>query len=244
MARLIGGSQLKMRKLLQGFMVVVLLGSAATMLHAQDYRVFVEGGVSTLFDKRYYNVYGASFGSTYRTGNSFTAGAEIPVRKTLSVEGSYSMFRNNLAVTNFFNSTTPNSVIGYGVRGQRVSLDGLAHSTKLIKGVRPYLVIGLDYNRFTPTSAGAALAQSAGFNGVPGTVLKPDNIFGWNFGGGLDISLTHIVAVRIDARDHRFASPTLGLPTATNSAFTAYFPIGGGANNIVYSAGIVIHFGL
>ncbi len=233
-----------MRKLLQGFMAVLLLASCAAVLHAQDYRVFVEGGVSTLFDKRYYNVYGASFGSTYRTGNSFTAGAEIPLRRSLSVEASYSMFRNNLAITNFFNSTTPNDVIGYGVRGQRISVDALAHSPKPLKGVRPYLVIGLDLNRFSPTSAGAALAQTPGFNGVPGTVLKADDEFGWNFGGGMDINLTHIVAFRIDARDHRFGSPRFGLPTAASSAFTAYFPIGGGANNIVYSAGIVIHFGL
>jgi opacity protein-like surface antigen len=233
-----------MRKLLQGFMVMVLLGSTAAVLHAQDYRVFVEGGVSTLFDKRYYTVYGASFGSTYRTGNNFTVGGEIPVRKKLSVEGSYSMFRNNLAITNFYNSNTPNDVIGYGIKGQRVSVDALAHPSKPIRGVRPYMVIGFDYNRFSPTSAGAALAQSPGFNGVPGTVLQPDNIFGWNFGGGLEYSLTHFLSVRIDARDHRFASPTFGLPTSANSAFTAYFPIGGGANNIVYSAGFVIHFGL
>ncbi len=224
-------------------MVVVLLGSTAVVLHAQDYRVFVEGGVSTLFDKRYYTVYGASFGSTYRTGNSFTVGGEIPLRKALSVEGSYSRFRNNLAVTNFYNSTTPNDVIGYGVQGQRVSVDALAHSAKPVKGVRPYLVVGLDYNRFSPTSAGAALARSRGFNGVPGTVLQPDNIFGWNFGGGLEYSLTHFLAIRIDARDHRFASPTFGLPTSASSAVTAYFPIGAGANNIVYSAGFVIHFG-
>ena len=243
-ARLIGGSELKMRKLVQGFMVVVFLGSAAAVLHAQDYRVFVEGGLSTLFDKRYYNVYGASFGSTYRSGISFTAGGEIPVLKKLSVEGSYSMFRNNLAITNFYNSTTPNDVIGYGMRGQRVSVDALAHPAKPIRGVRPYLVVGLDFNRFSPTSSGAALAQSPGFNGVPGTVLKPDNIFGWNFGGGLEYSLTHFLAVRIDARDHRFASPTYGLPTSANSAFTAYFPIHGVANNIVYSAGCVFRFGL
>jgi hypothetical protein len=224
-------------------MIVVIFGTSAAVLHAQDYRVFVEGGVSTLFDKRYYSVYGVSFGSTYRTGNSFTAGVEYPIFKTLSAEGSYSRFRNNLAITNFFNSTAPNDVIGYGIQGQRISVDANAHSAKPIKGVRPYLVFGLDLNRFTPTSGGAALAQSRGFNGVPGTVLKTDDTLGYNFGFGMDISLTRILAVRLDARDHRLGSPTFGLPAAATSAFTAYYPIGGTANNIVYSAGIVIHFG-
>jgi opacity protein-like surface antigen len=243
MTESIGGSKLKIRRLLQGFMMVALLGAGVPVLHAQDYRVFIEGGVSTLHDKHYYNVYGVSLGSTYRTGNNFTVGAEYPIFKTLSAEGSYSMFRNNLAVTNFINSTTPNDVIGYGIRGQRISIDANAHSGTTIKGVRPYLVFGLDLNRFSPTSGGAALAQSPGFNGVPDTVLKSDDSLGYNFGFGLDISLTHILAVRLDARDHRFGSPTYGLPDAASSAFTAYYPIGGTANNLVYSAGIVIHFG-
>ncbi|HEX5412213.1 MAG TPA: outer membrane beta-barrel protein [Terriglobia bacterium] len=231
------------RRLYQGFVIVFLLGASAAVLHAQDYRVFVEGGVSTLHDKHNYNVYGASFGSTYRTGNNFTAGGEYPIFKTLSAEGSYSIFRNNLAVTNFINSTTPNDEIGYGVRGQRISIDANAHSSKPIKGVRPYLVVGLDLNRISPTSGGSARAQTPGFNGVPGTVLKSDNKRGYNFGFGFDISLTHMLAVRLDARDHRFASPTYGLPDTATSAVTAYFPIKGTVNNLVYSAGIVIHFG-
>lgn len=234
---------MKIRKLLQGSMMIVLLSASAAALRAQDYRVFIEGGVSTLYDKHYYNVYGVSFGSTYRAGNNFTAGAEYPIFKTLSAEGSYSMFRNNLAVTNFINSTTPNDVIGYGIRGQRISIDANAHSAGPIRGVRPYLVFGLDLNRFSPTSEGAALAQTRGFNGVPGTVLKSDDKLGYNFGFGLDISLTRILAVRLDARDHRFSSPTYGLPSTASSGFTAYDPISGTASNLVYSAGIVIHFG-
>jgi hypothetical protein len=234
---------LKIRRLLQGLTVVLLLGASAAALRAQDYRVFVVGGASTLFDKHYYSAYGVSFGSTYRTGNSFTAGAEYPIFKTLSAEGSYSRFRNNLAVTNFFNSTTPNDVIGYGIQGQRISIDANAHSATPIRGVRPYLVFGLDLNRFSPTSGGKALAQSRGFNGVPGTVLKTDDRLGYNLGFGMDISITHMLAVRLDARDHRFASPTYGLPESATSAFTAYYPISGTANNIIYSAGIVIHFG-
>jgi hypothetical protein len=233
---------LRIRKLYKGLMVVLLLGASAAVLHAQDYRVFVEGGVSTLYDKQYYSVYGVDYGSTYRAGNNFTVGAEIPVRKSLSVEGSYSMFRNNLAVTNFYNSTVPNDVIGYGVRGQRISLDALAHAPK-VKGVRPYVVFGGEFDRFSPTSAGAALAQSEGFNGVPGTVLKASDKFGYNFGGGVDIGLTRFLAFRLDARDHRVPSPTFGLPSSASSGYTAYYPVHGSMHNIVYSVGIVIHFG-
>jgi len=226
-------------------MAVVLLSASAGALHAQDFRVFIMGGVSSLRDKQYYNVYGRSFASTYKTGNSFTVGAEYPIFfKTLSAEGSYSRFRNNLAVTNYFNSTTPNNVVGYGIQGQRITLDANAHSAKPIKGVRPYLVFGLDLDRFSPTSAGAALARTQGFNGVPGTVLNPVDKLGYNFGFGLDISLTHMLAFRLDARDHRVATPTYGLPQSASSGVTAYYPVNGKMHDLVVSAGFVIHFKL
>ena len=225
-------------------MAVVLLSASAGALHAQDFRVFIMGGVSSLRDKQYYDVYGRSFASTYKTGNSFTVGAEYPIFKTLSAEGSYSRFRNNLAVTDYFNSTTPNDVVGYGIQGQRVTVDANAHSAKPIKGVRPYLVFGLDLDRFAPTSGGAALAQSRGFNGVPGTVLSSDDKLGYNLGFGLDISITHMLAFKVDARDHRVATPTFGLPQSASSGVTAYYPVNGKMNDFVYSAGFVIHFGL
>ena len=225
-------------------MAVVILSASAAALHAQDFRVFVMGGVSSLHDKQYYQVYGASFASTYKTGNSFTVGAEYPVFKTLSAEGSYSRFRNNLAVTNYFNSSTPNEVVGYGIQGQRITVDANAHSATPIKGVRPYLVFGLDLDRFAPTSEGAALAHSQGFNGVPGTVLSSDDKLGYNFGFGLDISLTHMLAFRLDARDHRVATPTYGLPQSASSGVTAYYPVTGKMHDLVFSAGLVIHFHL
>jgi hypothetical protein len=237
-----GGSQLKIRKLLQGLLVVAFACASAGALRAQDLRLFIEGGVSSLHTKQYYQVYGASFSSTYRTGNSFTVGGEYPIFKTLSAEGSYSRFRNNLAVTNYVNSTTPTDVIGYGIQGQRISLDANAHSGKPIKGVRPYLVFGLDLNRFAPTSGGAALAQSRGFNGVADTVLKTDDRIGYNFGGGFDIGITHMLAIRIDARDHVSRTPSYGLPGSATSSFGAYYPVTGKMQDLVFSAGFVIHF--
>jgi hypothetical protein len=225
-------------------MAVVLLSASAAALHAQDYRVFIEGGVSSLRDKQYYTVYGGSFASTYRTGNSFTVGGEYPIFKTLSAEGTYGRFRNNLAVTNYFNSTTPNNEMGYGMQGQRVTLDANAHAAKPIKGVRPFVAFGLDIDRFAPTSDGAALAKSQGFNGVPGTVLNTDYRFGYNLGFGLDISLTHLLAFRVEGRDHRVTTPTLGLPHSATPGVAGYYPVTGKMNDFVFSAGFVIHFNL
>jgi Outer membrane protein beta-barrel domain len=238
-----GGLQVKIRKWAQGFVMLVVFCASGAALHAQDYRVFVMGGASSLFDKRYYSVYGVSFGSTYKTGADVTVGAEIPVLKLLSAEGSYGYVRNNLAVTNFFNTPIANAETGYPILDQRVSADAVAHAAKPFKGVRPYLVLGIEFDRFAPTSTGAARAKSAGFNGVPNTVLKADDKFGWNFGFGMDINLMRFLAFRIDVREHRTATPTFGLPAATTTGFGAYYPVSGRAEDVDYSAGFVIHFG-
>lgn len=224
-------------------MMVVLLGASAAALHAQDYRIFVMGGGSTLLDRQRYTVYGADFESYYKTGTTFTVGAEIPVYRMLSAEGSYGIGRNNLIVNNYVNSTVPNQETGYMMQDQRVSADVVAHAEKPIKGVRPYFVAGVELDRFSATSSAAALAKSEGFNGVPNTVFTPENKFGYNLGFGLDISLTHMLALRLDARDHIFGSPTFGLPSSTTSAFAAYYPIGGNVHDLVYSIGAVFHFG-
>ncbi|HUZ46606.1 MAG TPA: outer membrane beta-barrel protein [Terriglobia bacterium] len=234
---------MRIRRFLQAVVVVVVLGTGAAALHAQDFSLFVMGGGSSLFDKKYYTVYGASYGSTYKTGSAFTVGGEIPLTKILGVEGSYGYVRNNLAVTDFYNSATPSNEIGYDILEQRVSADVVAHAPQGMKGVRPYLAGGVEYDRFAPTGTAAALAQSQGFNGVPNSVLSPEYKFGVNFGGGLDVKLTNLLAVRLDLRDHVTGSPTFGLPFQTASAYTAYYPIRGNTHNITLSAGFVFHFG-
>lgn len=234
---------MRIRKLFQGFMMVVLLGGSAVALHAQSYNVFVMGGASTISGSQSYTVYGAQFLSNYTTGPSFTVGAEIPVTRILSAQGAYGYVRNNLAVFNFVNSTTPNNEIGYGMLDQRISADIVAHAAKPHKSLQPYLSAGLELDRFSATSGAAAIAKSEGFNGVTNAVLSPENIFGFNFGGGLDISLTHLIAIRIDAHDHIFRTPTFGLPPTASSAFTAYYPVSGHVQDLEYSAGFVFRFG-
>lgn len=237
------GLQMKSRKLLQAFIIGVVVGVSAQALHAQSYKVYMMGGGSILSDHHSYTVYGASFSSKYEIGTSFTVGAEIPVTRIFSAEGSYGYVRNDLAVTNLVNSTTPNREIKYGIQDQRISADIVAHASKPFNSVLPYLVAGLELDRFSATGTGTATAQNEGFNGVPNSLLSPDNRFGFNFGGGLDISLTHLLAVRLDARDHIFNSPTFGLPSAATSSFTAYYPVSGRAQDLVCSAGIVFRFG-
>lgn len=233
---------MKVRKLAQGLMIFMILGAGAAALHAQTYRVFAMGTGSQLFSKKYYNVYGAAFGSTYLLGDGYVVGGERHLWGNLGVEGSYARVVNTLVITNFYNAAVPNNQTGYDVADQRVSLDAIAHSPKYLKGVKPYLSAGVEFDRFAPAGHAAATA-AVGFNGVPKTTLSADDKFGYNFGFGLEIKLLSRVAIRVDLRDHRTQSPTFGLPAQATSGFTAYYPISGTANHIEASAGFVFLFG-
>lgn len=230
------------RKFVRGFLILMILGASAAALHAQRYRVFAMGTASSLFAKKYYNVYGAAFGSTYKIDHGFMVGGEYHVWRNLGVEGAYTRVLNTLVVTNFFNSPVPIRGTGYDIGNQRVSLDAVAHSSNYIRGVRPYLSVGVEFDRFEPVGHAAETARG-GFNGVPNTVLSPDDKFGYNFGFGLEIKLVRMVDVRVDLRDHITGIPTFGLPKQATSGFTAYYPISGTANHIEASAGFVFLFG-
>lgn len=241
---------MRVRKLAQGLALVMVWGVSATALHAQNYSVFVLGGGSSLFDKKYYTVYSSPtvltpYGSTYQMGPNFAAGMEISMNKILGVEGSYGYVRNNLAVTNY--ASTPATETGYDIRDQRLSGDLVAHVPKSFMGVRPYLVAGLEADRFSPVGNAAANAKSPGFNGFPDTTLSPANESGFNYGGGLEMKVTPRIALRVDVRDHVTGSPTYGLPVKYALVVAlpyhpAYYPISGAAHDVEYSAGIVFHF--
>ena len=110
------------------------------------------------------------------------------------------------------------------------------------QGVRPYIAAGVEFDRFAPVGHAAATAMGS-FNGVPNTVLSPDNKFGYNLGFGFEIKLVRAVDVRVDLRDHITGSPTFGLPRQATSGFTAYYPISGRAHHVEASVGFVFHFG-
>ncbi len=233
---------MNVRKFVQGVVIFIILGASTAVLHAQTFRVFAMGTGSMLFDKRYYNVYGAALGSTYNIGDGYTVGGEYHLWKNLGVEGSYTHVLNTLVVTDFYNAAVPNNKTGYDIANQRVSLDAIAYSPRSLKGVRPYISAGVEFDRFVPTSQAVTTAKGS-FNGVPNTVLSPDSKFGFNFGGGVEIKLVSMVAVRVDLRDHITGSPTFGLPAQATTAFTSYYPISGSASHVEASAGFVFQFG-
>jgi len=230
-------------KVVRGLIVTAALCLTTTSVRAQGYRVFVMGADSALTDKRSFgegpnNV--IPYGSRYAGGGKGIAGVEVPVYKIFSVEGSYGYGPSNLEISSFIYN--PTLVRAYSVRNSRFSADILGHAPAPWKGIRAYGVIGLEYDRFSPTSAAQTLAKTEGFAFAATAALTSQGKSGFNVGAGIDYEMASRVDLRIDVRDHLFGSPTYGLPQTAATATSAFFPVGGPAHDIEYSLGIVYIF--
>jgi opacity protein-like surface antigen len=197
------------------------------------------GTVSSIFNQNRYQVPAGQFQSDYKTGAGFTVGAEVPfIFRIVGLEGTYSLVRNNLTVTDY--AINPAVESSYSIRNQRYSGDLVVHAPKSMFRLKPYLAAGVEYDRYTP------LEPSSGafgfFNGFISVKLNPANLVGFNYGGGVDYRLSRRFNFRVDIRDHVTGSPTYGLPGSSSSG-RPIFPISGAAQDLEYSAGLVFHLG-
>jgi len=232
------------KRLLQGLIVAAALSLIAAVGKAQTSLVFVTGGGNRLSDARSFEEAYIPYQTTYAAGGGANVGFELPLKrsKIFGLELSYGYSQNNLELT-YENSPTLPVTKSYRLRDNRFGGDLVVHSPSTFRGIRPYAVLGAEYNRFSPSSAAVALANTTGFAYAPVAKLTSEGNGGVNFGGGLDYNVTEKWGVRIDVRDHITGSPTLGLPYVNTTSSPAYFPISGNAHNIQYTIGIVYHFG-
>jgi len=232
------------KRFLRGLIVAVALCLIATVGKAQNSLVFVTGGGNKISDARSFDEAFIPYQSTFAAGGGGNVGLELPLKKSniFGVEVSYGFSQNNLELT-YENSPTLPVTKSYGLRDNRFGGDLVVHSPSTFRGIRPYAVVGAEYDRFSPTSAAVALANSTGFAYAPVAKLSSQGAGGANVGGGLDYNLTEKWGVRIDVRYHITSSPTLGLPYGITPSSNAYFPISGDAHTIQYTIGIVYHFG-
>jgi opacity protein-like surface antigen len=230
------------KKFVQGLIVIMALFLSTTTGRAQvGYRFFIIGADSSFSDARAFPERYINYTSTYASGAKVIAGIEAPFYKIFGIEGSYGIGSENLEVTD--QSTNPTTTLGYGVRNNRISADIVGHVPGTWRGIHAYGVVGLEYDIFSPTSAGQTLAKTEGFAFAPSAILTSQGEPGFNFGGGLDYKVTSKVDLRLDVRDHMLGSPTFGLPQTAATFTSAYFPITGSGHIIEYSIGLVYRFG-
>ncbi len=234
---------MSVKRFLQGLIVSVALCLIATVGKAQNSLLYVTGGGSDIRGIHDFEEAFIPYQSTFAKGGGANLGIELPLKKSniFGVEFSYGFSQNNLELTN--ENTNPVTETSYGLRDSRFSGDIVVHSPSTFRSIRPYFVVGAEYDRFSPTSAAVALGNRLGFAYAPVAKLTSQGDAGVNFGGGLDYQVTEKWGVRIDVRDHITSSPTLGLPYGITPSSNAYYPVSGDAHSIQYSIGIVYHFG-
>jgi hypothetical protein len=228
----------------RGLTVMVALCVTATAGRAQSDRIFVLVGGSALNNKQSFTEGFINYSTSYAMGGRGIAGVELPLKgsKIFGLEVSYAYGQSNLKLANLNYTYQP--ITAYGLRDNRVSADIVAHAPGAYHGIHPYVAAGLEFDEFSPTSAAQTLATKIGFAFEGTAKLSSQGTGGVNFGGGLDHKFLSKVDLRIDIRDHLFSSPTFGLPsTQPSTAGLAWFPVKGRASDIVYSVGIVYHFG-
>jgi hypothetical protein len=232
------------KKFAQGLILTVALFLSATAGRAQDKLIFLMGGGSSLDDFRSFSEGFVPYTTEYAAGAQGTLGVEVPLKKSqvFGLEGSYSFGQNNLKLRKLDVSPVP--ITSYGMRDNRASVDLAARPRTTYRGARPYVVLGVEYDRFSPTSSASSLATTEGFAFEPTAKLGSQSTGGVNFGGGIDWTGSRRLGLRIDVRDHITGSNTFGLPTSQPSTTgLPWFPATGHAHDIVYSIGIVYRFG-
>jgi len=232
-----------MKKFLQGLIVTVAICLSATVVQAQNDSFFVMGSGTAIKDNRSFYENFFPYTTDYANGAGGAVGLELPLKrsKIFGLELSYGFSQNNLELTETYVQPYPEK--SYGLRDNRFSGDLVIHSPSSFHNARPYLVLGAEFDRFSPTGSALTLANTTGFAYASVAKLYSEDDAGVNFGGGIDYKLTSKVSVRLDVRDHITSSPTLGLPYGQTTTSLAFFPISGDAHNIQYSIGIVYHFG-
>ena len=202
-------------------------------------------GGSTLFDSRYFKSADEVYHSSYTTGNKIVFGTGVPINNIFTIETSYMVGPNTLLVTN--TSHNPHTFIEYPMRSHSLSIGGTARSPVAILSFRPYAAAAWDYTRYAPTLAANVIANNisgspnGGFGAVSTAQLNEDKKIGLSIGVGLEHKISGRLNLRIEARDHVTTSPNFGLPSSGST--TAIFPVGGYANNIVYSIGFIYRIG-
>jgi hypothetical protein len=232
------------QRIVQGLTVAVALVFGAVTASASDFKynynfdVFLMGGGSSLFRGTDFTSADEQYHANYAKGYKFAGGIGIPVGQILEVEATYTTGSNNLQLTN--DSLTPRQLRSYGVVEHMGSLDAVGHAPVARWGFHPYAAAGLDYTRYAPTAAGNQVAATYGWAAVTPATLAADIKLGMNVGFGVERKLAPHVTFRLDIRDHITSAPNFGL--AANAPTAPIFPVSGYAQNVVYTAGIVVHF--
>jgi opacity protein-like surface antigen len=238
-----------LKKTAQGLMVLAALLWSTSGVEARDllknaqFDVYGLFGGSTILDARYFDSSGRLYHTRYEPDYKFSIGVAVPYNRFLTIESGFTYGPDNLVLTNtniFPHTVASGSVVVYPVNVYLGTLSAVVHAPIAPRHFQPFVEGGVEYDRFSPTTAAINTALTQGWASTSTALINHNDKFGFNVGGGLDRKLTKRLTFRIDVRDHVTSSPAFGLP---NSYSDARFPIQGRCNNLIYEAGFLYHLG-
>jgi outer membrane protein W len=212
--------------------------------HAQsglsDTRITVFGGASFLGAERTFNSDSENgsevFKTKYASGMRFGFRATASLTDRVSFEGSYSLGRHDLQVTEI--RSIPVTRV-FNTKAHQFSGNALFYLSGLAENWKPFITGGVGITRFNPLREAVMAAETEFFNRPAN--LSPSNKFGVNVGGGTEYQMNNNFGFRMDVRNHFMAVPRLGVSVAPTVPGLAYYPVTGRANNLEASAGLVFY---
>lgn len=238
-----------MKKTAQGLVVLtaLVLGSSGAQARDlfQNIKLDVYGlaGGSTMIDAHYFDASGRLYHTRFEPDTKFSIGVDVPYNKFLSIESGFTYGPNDLVLTNtniFPHTVAAGSVRVFPVHDYVGNLSAVVHAPVSFRHFRPYVLMGVEYDRLSPTQEAVISGVQDGWASTSTALINHNDKFGFNFGAGVDRKLTRRLSLRIDIRDNYTSSPRFGLP---NSYSPAVFPIKAHNSNLVYTAGFVYHLG-
>ena len=229
------------KKTLQSMLALMACWLTAGLAQARDIKfdVYALAGGSTLVDGMNFTSATTLYHTRFAVGLKYNFGVAIPYNKSLSFEAGFDGGPNNFYLLN--TQKFPRQGVEYPVDTYNAYISGVYHAPFSVKHFTPYGAIGLEYDKFIPTTSAVATATNVGWAAVSTARINGNDKVGFNVGAGLDRKFTKRVSLRIDLRDHFSGSPGFGLPNSGSPGVV--FPATAHAHNMVYTAGIVFHVG-
>ncbi len=222
-----------------GWMACALLVAAAVVPNALAHpnpRITVLFGGSFISGERAFVVEGESFVSQFLNGGKFRLRGSLDLTSHWTLEGDYSIGRNDQRITEESGVKRD-----FGVTVGQVQLNFVRFLTDNESRIRPFFSAGLGMVRFNPTDEAKEAALGGDFLTDP-TQLTSSIDLSFAVGGGLEARLNRWLGLRFDLKDHMSPIPRFGLDETSSGSGGSFFPVSGIVHNVEAAAGIVFYF--
>jgi len=223
---------------LLGCTLLVALAVVPNALAHPNPRITVLFGGSFISGQRAFVVDGDPFISQFLNGGKFRLRGSLDLTSHWTLEGDYSIGRNDQRITEESGGILVNR--DFGVTVGQVQLNFVRFLTDNENRIRPFFSAGMGMVRFNPTDEAKLLALGGDFIDDP-TLLTSSVEVSFTVGGGLEARLNRWLGLRFDLKDHMSPIPRFGLDETSSGPGGIFFPVSGIVHNVEAAAGIVFY---